>query len=50
MKDGQPLWHFRTGGPISASPMAYAVDGEQYIAIAAGNSVYSFALPKDAKH
>jgi len=44
-RSGKPLWHFQTGAPISASPIAYAVDGRQYIAIAAGNSVYAFALP-----
>ena len=43
---GQPLWRFRTGGQISASPMSYAVDGQQFIAISAGNVVYSFALPQ----
>jgi alcohol dehydrogenase (cytochrome c) len=45
-KTGRPLWHFRTGGPITASPMSYAVSGEQFIAIAAGNTVYAFALPR----
>jgi alcohol dehydrogenase (cytochrome c) len=43
---GKPLWKFNTGGPIIASPMSYAVDGEQFIALAAGNTVYGFALPK----
>jgi len=46
MKHGRPLWHFRTGGLIAASPFSYAVDGEQYVAIAAGNVIYSFALPR----
>jgi alcohol dehydrogenase (cytochrome c) len=45
VKDGAPLWRFKTGGVMSASPMSYAVDGVQYVAIAAGNTVYSFALP-----
>lgn len=44
-RTGAPLWHYQTGGPISASPIAYAVDGRQHVAIAAGNTVYSFALP-----
>lgn len=47
MKTGAPLWRFRTGGSINASPISYAVGGEQYVAIAAGNTVYAFALPKD---
>jgi alcohol dehydrogenase (cytochrome c) len=44
-RTGQPLWHFQTGAPISASPMSYAIDGTQFIAIAAGNMLYSFSLP-----
>jgi alcohol dehydrogenase (cytochrome c) len=42
---GKPLWHFNTGQEISASPMSYAIGGKQYIAIAAGSDVISFALP-----
>jgi PQQ-dependent dehydrogenase (methanol/ethanol family) len=42
---GKSLWHFQTGGPILAAPMSYSVDGTQFIAIAAGNTLYSFALP-----
>jgi len=42
---GKPLWHFQTGGRISSSAISYAIDGRQYIAISAGNSLYSFALP-----
>lgn len=42
---GQPLWHFNTGQPFSASPMTYAVDGVQYVAISAGSDVFSFSLP-----
>jgi alcohol dehydrogenase (cytochrome c) len=42
---GNPLWHFNTGQSFSASPMTYAVDGVQYVAISAGSDVFSFALP-----
>jgi alcohol dehydrogenase (cytochrome c) len=42
---GRALWHFNTGQPFSASPMTYAVDGVQYVAISAGSDVFSFALP-----
>jgi alcohol dehydrogenase (cytochrome c) len=41
---GQPLWHFNTGQSFTASPMTYAVNGGQYVAIAAGSDVFSFAL------
>ena len=42
---GKPLWHFTTGQNITASPMTYAVNSKQYVAIAAGSDVFSFALP-----
>ncbi|HEY2120236.1 MAG TPA: PQQ-binding-like beta-propeller repeat protein, partial [Candidatus Acidoferrum sp.] len=42
---GNPLWHFNTGQNIRASPMSYAVNGNQYVAIAAGSNVFSFGLP-----
>jgi alcohol dehydrogenase (cytochrome c) len=44
---GKLLWSFRSGIPITASPMSYAVDGKQFVAVAAGNMIYSFALPKE---
>jgi alcohol dehydrogenase (cytochrome c) len=44
-KTGHALWHFNTGQSFSASPMTYAVDGVQYVAISAGSDVFSFALP-----
>jgi alcohol dehydrogenase (cytochrome c) len=42
---GHPLWHFNTGQTIHASPMTYAVDGVQYVTVAAGSDVFTFALP-----
>jgi alcohol dehydrogenase (cytochrome c) len=42
---GKPLWHFQMGGAVYASPMAFAVDGKEYVAIAAGSSLYAFGLP-----
>lgn len=44
--NGKPLWHFNTGQDMSASPMSYAVSGRQYVAIAAGSDIFSFALPQ----
>ena len=43
--NGKPLWHFNTGQDMSASPMSYAIAGKQYVAIAAGSDIFSFALP-----
>ncbi len=42
---GIPVWHFNTGQNIHASPMSYAVNGNQYVSIAAGSNVFSFGLP-----
>jgi alcohol dehydrogenase (cytochrome c) len=45
-RSGKALWHFNTGQGISASPMSYAVEGRQFVAIAAGSDIFSFALPQ----
>ena len=42
---GKYLWHFETNHPIKASPMTYEVNGKQYVAIASGTNILSFALP-----
>jgi alcohol dehydrogenase (cytochrome c) len=42
---GKALWHFQTGGAVYAAPMTFALDGRQYVAIAAGSSLYAFGLP-----
>jgi alcohol dehydrogenase (cytochrome c) len=44
-KSGELLWHFHTNQQWHASPMTYAVDGKQYVAVAAGSNIISFALP-----
>ncbi len=43
-KTGEELWHINLGALIQAAPISYAVDGQQYIAVAAGNVLYSFGL------
>jgi alcohol dehydrogenase (cytochrome c) len=45
-KTGKSLWHFNTGQSLHASPMSYAVEGKQYVAIASGSDLFSFALPQ----
>jgi alcohol dehydrogenase (cytochrome c) len=42
---GKVLWHFQMGGAVYAAPMAFAVDGKEFVAIAAGSAVYTFGLP-----
>ena len=37
-RNGQELWRFQTGAAISASPIAYEIDGEQYVAVYAGGT------------
>lgn len=44
-RTGKNLWHFNTGQTLHASPMSYAVDGKQYVAIASGDDLFTFALP-----
>ena len=39
------LWHFQMGGAVYAAPIAFAVDGKEYVAIAAGSAIYTFGLP-----
>ncbi len=41
---GKDLWHFSLGQLITASPMTYAVDGKQHVAIAAATDVFAFGL------
>ena len=43
-KTGQHLWHYQTGGNHAAAPISYAINGRQYVALTAGNVIYSFAL------
>jgi alcohol dehydrogenase (cytochrome c) len=47
-RSGKALWHFGAGAEIASSPMSYAVDGRQYIAISSAGALYSFALPEQS--
>jgi alcohol dehydrogenase (cytochrome c) len=42
---GNPLWHFGAGGAIFANPVSFLANGRQHVAIAAGNTLFAFALP-----
>jgi len=42
---GKVLWHFQCGASVYSSPMTYAVDGKQYVAVAAGTALFTFGLP-----
>jgi alcohol dehydrogenase (cytochrome c) len=42
---GKILWHFQCGASVYSSPMTFAIEGKQYVAVAAGSSLFTFALP-----
>jgi len=44
-RKGKTLWHFDTNVGMKASPMTYAVGGEQFVAVAAGSAFLCFGLP-----
>ena len=35
---GKLIWHFNCGAGVNAPPITYAIDGKQYVAVAAGGS------------
>jgi alcohol dehydrogenase (cytochrome c) len=43
---GKHLWHMQTGAAIYAAPITYQLNGKQYIAISAGSTLVTFALPE----
>jgi alcohol dehydrogenase (cytochrome c) len=43
---GAELWHFEAGGQVLAAPVTYQLGKREYIAIAAGRSIITFALPQ----
>jgi alcohol dehydrogenase (cytochrome c) len=45
-RNGGLLWKATLGGVVASGPMSYSVDGRQYISVAAGNSLFAFALKK----
>ncbi len=42
---GDLLWQFNTGAGVHGGPITYAVDGVQYVAVAAGGN-YQLGTPK----
>jgi len=43
-RTGALLWKQNLGGDIIAGPISFQVDGKQYVSIAAGNSLFTYAL------
>jgi alcohol dehydrogenase (cytochrome c) len=44
-RTGKLLWRASVGGQVNAAAMTYEVRGKQYVAIAAGNALFAYALP-----
>src|SRR5690606_22340552 len=42
---GERVWDFAANARWRASPMTYTFDGRQYIAVANGSTILTFALP-----
>jgi alcohol dehydrogenase (cytochrome c) len=43
-RTGALLWKSTVGGAVVSGPMTYSVGGRQYVAVAAGSSLFAFAL------
>ena len=43
-RNGALLWKASVGGQVGAAPVTYQVDGRQFVAIAAGHSLFAYAL------
>lgn len=45
-ESGAELWHFDAGGKVIAAPITYQLAGREFISVAAGHSIFTFALPQ----
>jgi alcohol dehydrogenase (cytochrome c) len=43
-RSGALLWKANVGGQVSSAPITYSVGGKQYVAVAAGSSLFAYAL------
>jgi alcohol dehydrogenase (cytochrome c) len=43
-RNGSVLWKTAVGGRVTSGPMTYSAGGKQYVAVCAGNSLFTFAL------
>jgi alcohol dehydrogenase (cytochrome c) len=43
-RTGAVLWKTSLGGQVASGPMTFQVDGKQYVTVAAGHSLFTFAL------
>jgi alcohol dehydrogenase (cytochrome c) len=43
---GDILWHSHLSAPVSNGPMAYQLDGHEYIVVGAGDSLFAFTAAR----
>jgi alcohol dehydrogenase (cytochrome c) len=43
---GKALWKVNLGAKVRGSPISYSIDGQQFIAVPAGHSVFAFRIPQ----
>jgi len=43
-RTGVELWRANLGGEVASGPMAYSVNGRQYVSVSAGNTLFTYAL------
>ena len=43
-RNGSLLWKASVGGGVASGPMSYSVNGRQYVAVCAGNTLFVYAL------
>jgi alcohol dehydrogenase (cytochrome c) len=42
--NGTLLWKTSVGGQVSSGPMTYSVGGRQFVSVAAGSALFTYAL------
>jgi outer membrane protein assembly factor BamB len=42
--NGKILWHAGLTGPVTAGPITYELDGQQYLVLASADTLYSFTI------
>lgn len=41
---GAPLWHVKVQANMTNGPITYEIDGVHYLVVAAGDTLYGFAM------
>jgi glucose dehydrogenase len=42
---GKELWKVNLGSRVAGSPISFLLEGRQYVAVAAGHSMFAFLVP-----